>query len=252
VLIYEADWSIAVAGVGGLAIVALSLKNMDFRYSGFVAKSVLPIRHGGCMIRVVMFRCSCEPVACLLLAKRESGTSAAAMFRQLIPHSPRRAFRGLRRFLHTMDTGSPSENTIHNTRSRLHVSRDRFTDGQTGASSDAVRFVAAGIVNTVLSFLAYEAALHWLRPTQAYAVGWLVGLMFLIKFYPERVFVGGYTAWTRRLWLAVTYIGVFALGVVTLDAVVSWTSAPTFAVIVTIGVTTTLNFVLSRALLRGI
>ena len=75
--------------------------------------------------------------------------------------------------------------------------------------SDALRFLVAGGLNTALTTLVYFAGLLVASPGVSYTIAWLVGLAFVMIFYPDRVFVGGDTSPKARLMLGVVVIGVY-------------------------------------------
>lgn len=116
--------------------------------------------------------------------------------------------------------------------------------------SDAVRFGIAGLVNTGLSFLAYQLALFVMSPSPAYGLAWLIGIAFLVIVYPERVFIGGRKGPMDRALLVASYLVVFVLGLLFLRAVIALTGAERLAIIAAIGFTTVLNFLAARFILR--
>jgi putative flippase GtrA len=116
--------------------------------------------------------------------------------------------------------------------------------------ADAVRFIAAGVVNTAISLAVYEIALFLMPPAPAYALSWCAGLAFLLVVYPSRVFPGGSRRAVDLIVLAASYIVVFLVGLAVLAAVAKATAAPRLAIVAALITTTLLNFALSRAILR--
>ncbi|MCR5940312.1 hypothetical protein FG152_05650 [Ochrobactrum sp. XJ1] len=119
-----------------------------------------------------------------------------------------------------------------------------------GITSDAKRFVFAGVVNTALTSVVYVLALMIVTPTAAYTIAWILGLIFVVLVYPDRVFIGGSTRAKARLHLAFSTIGIFGLGVLVLRLLVYAMAMPLLAFVLTIIVTTTANFYLGRTILR--
>jgi putative flippase GtrA len=117
-------------------------------------------------------------------------------------------------------------------------------------TADAVRFLVAGSVNTLLSLLVYQALLFVLSPAWSYAVAWAAGIIFPAVVYPHRVFPGGRRAMTDRLLLAMCYAGIFLAGLVLLQLFIALTAAPRVAIIGTLAVTTAISFLISRLILR--
>jgi putative flippase GtrA len=120
----------------------------------------------------------------------------------------------------------------------------------TGVIADAGRFLIAGTFNVLLSLGVYQAALFVMRPALAYACAWIAGIAFLMAFYPNKVFPGGKQEVKDRMYLAVSYICVFLIGVLVLQALVGLSGAPRLAILGTLVLTTLLNFSFSRLILR--
>ncbi len=119
-----------------------------------------------------------------------------------------------------------------------------------GVAGDAKRFVFAGVINTALTSAAYVLALTIVNPTAAYTIAWVLGLIFVVLVYPDRVFIGGSTRAKARLHLVISTIGIFGVGVLALHLLVYLTAMPLLAFVLTIIVTTIANFCLGRAILR--
>ena len=116
--------------------------------------------------------------------------------------------------------------------------------------SDAVRFLVAGGLNTALTTLVYFAGLLVASPAVSYTIAWLVGLAFVMIFYPDRVFVGGDNSLKARLMLGAVTIGVFLIGLGLLQILIRLTGEARIAFLLTLLATTAINFVAGRTLLR--
>ena len=122
--------------------------------------------------------------------------------------------------------------------------------GVSGARGDALRFLLAGGVNTVLTSAIYLLFALVLKPTVAYAIAWCLGLLFVAVVYPDHVYRGGRNDVRSRFWLVVSTVTVFVIGIFTLQVLVALTGIHQIAFFITLAVTTCLNFVLGRLLLR--
>lgn len=118
------------------------------------------------------------------------------------------------------------------------------------AASDAVRFLVAGGLNTALTTLVYFAGLLVASPGVSYTAAWLVGLVFVMIFYPDRVFVGGDNSPKARLMLGAITIGVFLIGLGLLHVLIGMSLDARLAFVVTLVATTAINFIAGRMLLR--
>ncbi|MBZ9733301.1 hypothetical protein LB534_11530 [Mesorhizobium sp. CA18] len=116
--------------------------------------------------------------------------------------------------------------------------------------SDALRFLAAGGLNTALTSGVYFAGLTILSSGISYTIAWLVGLAFVMAFYPDRVFPGGRTGLTDRLAVGGSVAAVFVAGLVTLHLLERALQSRAAAFFATLAITTTLNFTISRSILR--
>lgn len=117
-------------------------------------------------------------------------------------------------------------------------------------TADALRFLLAGSLNTLLSLLIYQASLFFLSSVWSYAIAWVVGVAFPAAIYPDLVFPGGRRAMTDRLLLAASYAGLFLAGLILLQLFIALTAAPRVAIVATLAFTTTLSFLISRLILR--
>ncbi|TPN41025.1 hypothetical protein FKO01_01120 [Mesorhizobium sp. B2-3-3] len=115
---------------------------------------------------------------------------------------------------------------------------------------DAVRFLVAGGLNTALTSAVYFAGLIVLPSGLSYALAWLAGLVFVMVFYPDRVFPGSRTGLTDRLAIGATIAVVFVVGLVSLHVLQAILQNNVMAFMLTLATTTVLNFLFSRWILR--
>ncbi len=120
-----------------------------------------------------------------------------------------------------------------------------------GVGADGLRFLAAGAINTALTTMIYFVCLQFASPSAAYAAAWLVGIGFVMIVYPDRVFVGGRRTLRARLLFGALTVAVFAVGLVTLRWLVQAGSDTGIAFLLTLVLTTALNFLGGRMLSRG-
>lgn len=120
-----------------------------------------------------------------------------------------------------------------------------------GVARDASRFLLAGLANTALTLAVYQLLLFALPPGLAYTGAWACGLLFVVVVYPSKVFPEGRTGRAARMGIAVSYIAVFGIGLVTLEVLERFGVPPRLAIVLVMMVTTVVNFAIGRALLRG-
>ncbi|WP_181177414.1 GtrA family protein [Mesorhizobium sp. B4-1-1] len=116
--------------------------------------------------------------------------------------------------------------------------------------SDAIRFLVAGGLNTALTSAVYFAGLMVLPSGISYTIAWLVGLAFVMIFYPDRVFPGGRTGLVDRLVVGGSVGAVFVAGLATLHLLERALQSQAAAFFATLAITTMLNFLVSRRILR--
>jgi len=116
--------------------------------------------------------------------------------------------------------------------------------------SDKFRFLAAGVSTTAFSYLLYLALLLWLRPSPAYAVAYIAGVVWAYSVNSIWVFKGRWT-WTGLATYPLVYaaqalcsfaIFVLLLGKFHLPAPV--------APLVTIVLMLPINYILGREIVR--
>lgn len=116
---------------------------------------------------------------------------------------------------------------------------------------DGIRFLIGGGLNTAISYLVYLFFLLFTHYQIAYALSWVVGLLIIVIFYPSKVFVGSKNSWRKLALLITQYVLVFLFGLQCLKMLVVHVSAPEqIAALITMVLTTVLNFLLMRLLFR--
>ena len=119
-------------------------------------------------------------------------------------------------------------------------------------SSDALRFIIGGVINTAFTYVIFLLALPFSNHTIAYCISWLAGILFVVLVYPSKVFVDSNNSLTKKVAIAAQYIVVFIGGLFMLKALVEYfLIRESVSMGLTIIFTTVLNFVLMRFLLRG-
>jgi len=119
-----------------------------------------------------------------------------------------------------------------------------------GVRGDAVRFLGAGVVNTLLTSAVYFVCLSFISPSASYSAAWVVGIVFVAIVYPDKVFPGGRNAVRDRVAIALVNAAVFAVGIAVLWMATRVIGDARRAFVVTLLVTTILNFILARTYLR--
>lgn len=119
-----------------------------------------------------------------------------------------------------------------------------------GVRGDAARFITAGVVNTLLTSAIYFLSLTFMNPSASYAAAWAVGIVFVAIVYPDKVFPGGRNAVRDRIAIALVNGAVFAVGIAVLWFATRTIGDARLAFVITLVVTTVLNFILARTYLR--
>lgn len=117
-------------------------------------------------------------------------------------------------------------------------------------AGDGMRFLVAGGLNTLLTLVVYQALLLVMPYPAAYAVAWVTGLLFVMIVYPSRVFPEGRSRLADRLALGASYIVVFLCGLAVLEALTRAGIPPRLGIFLVMIVSTAVNFVAGRLLLR--
>jgi putative flippase GtrA len=124
---------------------------------------------------------------------------------------------------------------------------------QVGMLSDMLRFLAAGGINTLFTLALYQILLFSMSARSAYVSAWLCGIAFVIVFYPSKVFIGSGKGIVKGgLPLGAAYVGIFLLGVGTLELLIDLGVQARLAIVFVILSTSVLSFCVSRFLLRRV
>lgn len=114
-----------------------------------------------------------------------------------------------------------------------------------------LRFVVAGVVNTALSVLVYQAALFLMPHVAAYVLSYVAGIVIAYLLYSRRVFDAPLTA-TRFAAFALFYSASMALGTALNTLLIEQLGvAERLAIFVTIAVMLPVNYLGSRHCLRN-
>jgi len=118
-------------------------------------------------------------------------------------------------------------------------------------AADGFRFLLAGAVNTLITLAVYQLLLFIAPPWLAYTMSWLVGLLFVVVFYPSRVFAGARRDLAARMGLGASYVAVFLLGLATLRILENGGVPARLSIFAVLAVTTAANFVVGRLILKA-
>ena len=116
---------------------------------------------------------------------------------------------------------------------------------------DALRFLFAGGFNTLLTLAVYQFALFFVEYSLAYAISWIVGISYLLLLYPTKVFPGSSRTLKGYVLLTGVYLLVFFIGLKALDWIIGLNISAQFAIFIVLVISTVINFVLMRLILRG-
>ena len=117
-------------------------------------------------------------------------------------------------------------------------------------ATDGGRFLIAGLLNSLCSLVIYQLLLFVMSPSLSYLITWILGIGFVALTYPRYVFVGARTDRSTKSFTALVYVSGFGLGlgfIALFDLV--W-PGNRLSILVAMILTTVLNFVLLRKLLR--
>lgn len=115
--------------------------------------------------------------------------------------------------------------------------------GQIGGQ--AIRFLAAGIGNTLLTLLLYQVLLLALPPRPAYALTWIAGIVLVALLYPSRVFGVARPRPATRVGVSLVYVVSFLLGLFALPPA-TYLLGARLGVLPVIVLTTVFNFIAMR------
>lgn len=119
-----------------------------------------------------------------------------------------------------------------------------------GFRNQALRFLVAGVVNTVAAYAIYLALLPPLDYTVAYTIAYLAGIVIAYLLSTGFVFRATRTVANMAMFPLV-YLVQYLLGAITLNLAVRSFGVPRqFALLISIAITLPVTFFLSRALLH--
>lgn len=117
---------------------------------------------------------------------------------------------------------------------------------QGSLKEDGIRFLIAGLLNTLMTFFIYQLFLFVTSPILSYTAAWLAGLIFVVVFYPTKVFSGGENTFKHRAFFAASYILIFLIGVLCLNLMIAHGLHSRLSIIIVMGITTVINFFMGR------
>jgi putative flippase GtrA len=117
--------------------------------------------------------------------------------------------------------------------------------------ADAIRFLIAGLINTGLSLVVFYYSAKFFEYSIAYSLSWIFGILFVLIFYPSKVFTGSHSNAFKVTLTLVQYIFVFICGLIFIRILVeSFRLDPNVAMLLTLIFTTLVNFIIMRAIFR--
>lgn len=126
----------------------------------------------------------------------------------------------------------------------------RFFATAKSLGADALRFFIAGTANTLITTLVYQILLFLWPPSFSYLVAWVVGLILVLYFYPEKVFPGGRKDLASRFLFAIAYFVVFLTGLGLLHLLNAAGLSSRFSIFIALSITALLNLSFGRLFFR--
>ncbi len=117
-------------------------------------------------------------------------------------------------------------------------------------SDDLRRFLIGGGVNTVLTVIIYQLLIIYISPSFAYGVSWIIGFIFLVYVYPNKVFKGASRSLLSRLLCGIVYLLVFSSSLLMIDVMELHGVNPEVIVFIAISFSSIANFILMRIVFR--
>lgn len=118
---------------------------------------------------------------------------------------------------------------------------------------DALRFLTAGLINTGFTYITFLLATVVMQYEYAYALSWIAGIVFVVVFYPSKVFVGSTPSAKKLAIIVIQYGTIFLIGLLCMKFLVDTVRInQKIAIIIVIVITTITNFLLMRFVLRRI
>ncbi len=115
-----------------------------------------------------------------------------------------------------------------------------------GLRGDALRFLGAGCLNTLITYVIYQILLFVLTPSLAYSCTWVIGILFVALFYPSKVFGRSNPSGRLKLLVAGVYAVSYLIGLATIMMLNAWYGIPRFSIIIALFLTTCFNFFVMR------
>lgn len=116
---------------------------------------------------------------------------------------------------------------------------------------ELLRFLVAGLGNSLLTLAAYQALVTVLSPAYAYAVAWTIGIVLVAAFYPALVFRVRATTLSKGVMGAI-YLGSFVVGLILTQSLSYLGLHPRLIVFIVLFVTSATNFIAGRIALHRI
>lgn len=108
------------------------------------------------------------------------------------------------------------------------------------------RFVIGGAINTLLTTSLYLILTFWLSGPVSYALSWCVGMAFVVKVYPTKVFGSPTEGVALRIGFIATYVASFAIGLLVVWVVSDFLGREKMAIFAALIITTAFNFITMR------
>lgn len=116
-------------------------------------------------------------------------------------------------------------------------------------AGDALRYLVAGGINTLVTLALYEVLVGVIGSTLAYTCVWVLGIAFVSYVYPKFVFKTVIGPLTRGT-VAINAVMTFLIGLAANYTVAEVLQYPRLSIFVSLGVTTVYGFISNRALVR--
>lgn len=116
---------------------------------------------------------------------------------------------------------------------------------------EILRFIAGGLLNTVVSYSLYLLLLLWLPYSLSYSLAYVGGIVFSFFIQTRWVFKVPVSL-KKFLAFPLVYLAQYLAGLVLLALLIEWLHIPErWALLIVIALTLPMTFVLSRTILRG-
>lgn len=119
-------------------------------------------------------------------------------------------------------------------------------------NTDFVRFLISGGINTLLTAFLYQLFVIFFSPSIAYTLSWLSGILFVIFWYPTKVFSGSTYSIFKSVFSVAIYFFTYLLGLYSLHVFISIGLNSRIAIFFSITISTLINFLCMRINYRGV